>query len=53
MQRKKDGLLAILLGIVLPALLLHFLGTQELTVEKTTKAMVLPENGVIEIGVDE
>ena len=53
MQRKKDGLLAILLGIILPALLLHFSRTQELTVEKTTKAIVLTENGVIEIGIDE
>ena len=53
MKRKKDGLLAILLGIILPALLLHFSRTQELTVEKTTKAIVLTENGVIEMGIDE
>ena len=53
MQRKKDGLLAILLGIILPALLLHFSRTQEVTVEKNTKAIVLTENGVIEIGIDE
>jgi stage II sporulation protein D len=53
MQRKKDGLLAILLGIILPALLLHFSRTQELTVEKNTKAIVLTENGVIEMGIDE